>query len=171
MDKIITYRRQCKENAENLEKLYKPITAAPAQRTALATIAPNRMSQVQTAKPVRVPFSQGITTKQRPCPNCQSPAKELNLRRAECTNCQFDFCQHCFKPWHEGECSGRMSPSKRPRQTETVCGTKKSKKRLRRLWPQDWYPIRTLLWGWTGLAWRMGETHEPLLLGSGQHTP
>ena len=37
--------------------------------------------------------------------------------------------------WHESGCSGRASPSKRPRQSdsEDICGTKKSKKRLRRL--------------------------------------
>ena len=35
--------------------------------------------------------------------------------------------------WHESGCSGRVSPSKRPRQSEDICGTKKSKKRLRRL--------------------------------------
>ena len=39
----------------------------------------------------------------------------------------------CIKPWHEGEISGRVSQSKRPRQSEAICGTKKSKKRLRRL--------------------------------------
>ena len=35
--------------------------------------------------------------------------------------------------WHESGCSGRVSPSKRPRQSEDICGTNKSKKRLRRL--------------------------------------
>ena len=40
----------------------------------------------------------------------------------------------CIKPvWHKSGCSGRVSPSKRPRQSEDICGTKKSKKRLRRL--------------------------------------
>ena len=38
----------------------------------------------------------------------------------------------CIKPCHEGECSGRMTPSKRPRQSDGICSTK-SKKRLRRL--------------------------------------
>ena len=41
----------------------------------------------------------------------------------------------CIKPvWHKSGCSGRVSPSKRPRQSEDICGTKKSKKRLHRLW-------------------------------------
>ena len=37
--------------------------------------------------------------------------------------------------WHGSGCSGRASPSKRPRQSdsEDICGTKKSKKRLHRL--------------------------------------
>ena len=43
------------------------------------------------------------------------------------------FNAKCIKPWHEGESSGRVSPSKRPRQSEAICCTKKSKKRLRRL--------------------------------------
>ena len=40
----------------------------------------------------------------------------------------------CIKPaWRESRSSGRVSPSKRPRQSDDICGTKKSKKRLRRL--------------------------------------
>ena len=43
------------------------------------------------------------------------------------------FTGMCIKPWHEGKNSGTVNPSKRPRQLEAICGTKKSKKRLRRL--------------------------------------
>jgi len=43
------------------------------------------------------------------------------------------FTGKCIKPWHKGESSGRVNPSKRPRQSEAICGTKKSKKKLRRL--------------------------------------
>ena len=40
----------------------------------------------------------------------------------------------CIKPvWHKSGCSRRVSPTKRPRQSEDICGTKKSKKRLHRL--------------------------------------
>ena len=40
----------------------------------------------------------------------------------------------CIKPaWHGSEYSGRVSPNKRPRQSDDICCTKKSKKRLRRL--------------------------------------
>ena len=38
----------------------------------------------------------------------------------------------CIKSvWHKSGCSGRVSPSKRPRQSDDICYTKKSKKRLR----------------------------------------
>ena len=37
-----------------------------------------------------------------------------------------------IKPvWHKSGCSGRVSPSKRPRQSDDICCTKKSKKKLR----------------------------------------
>lgn len=138
MEKVTAYRRLCKESAENLEKVYKAIpvmAVGPTPRRALATIVPNVMLQSRSTKPAPFPqkLAQRAMQKHRPCPNCQSPAKELNLRRAQCSKCQFDFCQHCFKPWHEGECRGRMSPGKRPRQSESLCCTKKSKKRLHRL--------------------------------------
>ncbi len=42
------------------------------------------------------------------CPNCQSSATELNLRRAECTKCKYDFCKHCFRPYHEGYCRSKQ---------------------------------------------------------------
>ena len=42
--------------------------------------------------------------KRCPCPNCSSPAKQLHLRRAECTKCRFDFCRHCFRNYHDGAC-------------------------------------------------------------------
>ena len=35
--------------------------------------------------------------------------------------------------WHKSGCSGRVSPNKRPRQSEDICVSKLSKKRLHRL--------------------------------------
>ena len=69
-----------------------------------------------------------ITNHHRPCPQCQSPAKELNLRRAECSKCTLDFCLHCFDHWHEGEC-----PIRSPKRPAAIAGTIMCKKRLRRL--------------------------------------
>jgi len=101
MGKVNTYRRQCKENAENLHKTEEPMdtTVPPVKRIPLTAFTPNTKSRFQTTKAVSsVPFT-----------------------------------GKCIKPWHEGESSWRVNPSKRPRQSEAICGTKKSKKRLRRL--------------------------------------
>ena len=102
MNKISTYRRQCKGNAENLHKPEEPIETmvSPNKRRPLADFTPNTQTQFQTAKPA--------------CPVSS-------------------FTGMCIKPWHEGKNSGTVNLSKRPRQSEAICGTKKSKKRLRRL--------------------------------------
>jgi len=109
MNSINTYRRQCKENAENLYVTEGPMetTVTPTKRRPFAAFTPNTQSRFQTAKPT---YTVGM----------------------------------CIKPWHEGECSGRMTPSKRPRQSDGICSTK-SKKRLRRLWTQGFISID----GWT----------------------
>ena len=100
MNKISVYRRQCKEDAENLHKTGSMETmVSPNKRRPLTDFTPNTQSQFQTAKPA-------------------FPAS---------------FTGMCIKPWHEGKNSGTVNPSKRPRQSEAICGTKKSKKRLRRL--------------------------------------
>ena len=101
MSKVNSFRRQCKENAENLHKTKEPMetTVSPVKRIPLAAFTPNTKSRFQTTKAASsVPFT-----------------------------------GKCIKAWHEGESSGRVNPSKRPRQSEAICGTKKSKKRLRRL--------------------------------------
>ena len=97
MNSINTYRRQWKENAENLYVIEEPMetTVTPTKRRPFAAFTPNTQSRLQTAKPTYT-------------------------------------VDMCIKPWHEGECSGRMTPSKRPRQSEGICSAK-SKKRLRRL--------------------------------------
>ena len=101
MNKISMYRRQYKEDAENLHKTEEPMetTVSPNKRRPLTDFTPNTQSQFRTAKPA-------------------FPAS---------------FTGMCIKPWHEGKNSGTVNPSKRPRQSEAICGTKKSKKRLRRL--------------------------------------
>ena len=101
MSKVNTYRRQCKENVENLHKTEEPmeITVSPVKRRPLAAFTLNTQTRFQTTK----------TTSPTP------------------------FNGKCIKPWHEGDISGGVSPSKRPRQSEAICCTKKSKKRLRRL--------------------------------------
>lgn len=134
MTKITTYRMLCKSKAENLHKsMNKPFNhQAQPSRQPLSSISANIQS-----KPPNLPASVvppiAKTNHHRPCPQCQSPAKELNLRRAECTNtkCKLDFCLNCFENWHEGECPSR-SP-KRPARSTAIAGTLTCKKRLRRL--------------------------------------
>lgn len=83
--------------------------------------------------PVKATFSipKQVMYKHRHCPQCRAVSKQLNLGRAVCTKCNFDFCSLCFKLWHDGECERQKSP-KRPSQ-EISAGTKRSKKNLKRL--------------------------------------
>ena len=72
------------------------------------------------------------------CPSCKSPAKELNLRRANCTRCGFDFCSDCLNEWHESKCRGYTSEgchmeNKRAYSAINIAGNPKSRKRLKRL--------------------------------------
>ena len=102
-------------------------------RAPLATInnAPQRQDSPRKSKRALTHCS----LKMRPCPKCQSPAKRLNMRRSECTKCLYDFCEHCFSSWHEESCGGKdMSTSpKKTQDSVSVAGTKKSKRRLKRL--------------------------------------
>lgn len=102
MNKVYSYRKQCKENAENLHKTNEimQFTVSPTQRRPLASFTPNTMSQILATKTTPVSFKS-------------------------------------IKYWHEGECSRTMNPSKRQRQSEAICGTKKCTSRLRRLW--QWF--------------------------------
>ena len=101
MAQVKTYRRKCKENAENLHKsqMEQPLVA-PLQRKPLASIIPNKKTSV-----------------------CKSASRSKNV--------DFRLSDH-FEFSHGGECTVSRS-LKRPRESETICGTKKSKKRLRRL--------------------------------------
>ena len=72
----------------------------------------------------------------RICPQCRRSAKVLNLRRSGCLSpdCRFDFCTQCFRQWHDGECKKDHERSKNSVSEKLyVAGTKRSKKRLKRL--------------------------------------
>lgn len=78
------------------------------------------------------------------CPSCRSPAKELNLRRANCTKCGFDFCSDCLNEWHELKCKGYIGEgchmeNKRAYSAVNIAGNQRSRKRLRRLWSSCHY--------------------------------
>lgn len=116
----------------------RPSQSVKSRRTALATINSNSLDNTSTA--VQTKHSQkkvGTSViKLRPCPQCQSPAKRLNARRAECGKCSFDFCQDCLQTWHEESCGSyrdmQLSP-KKSQNNASIAGTKKSKRRLKRL--------------------------------------
>ena len=101
-EQVKTYRRKCKENAENLHKgqIDQPLVA-PLQRKPLANIVPNK----------KVPMS-----------FLHSVIHEVDFRLPD----HFDFS-------HGKGCTVSRS-AKRSRESEAICGTKKSKERLRRLW-------------------------------------
>ncbi len=98
------------------------------------------LSFIQTQQNEQTPLSPPLRSSNffphlRPCPNCSSPAKELNLRRAECLKCNFDFCVNCFKHWHEKNCGhiGDCESRQYKRSAINIAGNRSSKKRLRRL--------------------------------------
>lgn len=121
---------------ENTKKLCVTLNSAPISRRVLCTISNNVPIHPQTLPLPKSAYKAERTQKHRPCPTCGSPARELNLRRTICTNpvCQMDFCQMCFRQWHEGECAeSRSSRSPKRNQSTLIAGSLKSKKRLRRL--------------------------------------
>lgn len=71
------------------------------------------------------------------CPQCNSPAKELNLRRASCTKCGLDYCKDCFQVWHEVKCKGigSMETEHELKRSSSldIAGNARSRKRLKRL--------------------------------------
>lgn len=125
-----------KGSTENAKKLCVPLYSTSATRKALCTISNHLPVRPQTFLLPKSAYKAELTQKHRPCPTCGSPARELNLRRTICTNrsCQMDFCQMCFRRWHEGQCaeSGDYRSPKRKHST-LIAGSEKSRKRLRRL--------------------------------------
>ena len=103
MDKVSAYRRKCKENAENHH-------VSKKQKEVI--VFPTQRQPLATFTP--------------------NTLTQIQNKETCSTAVLFKY----VKPvWHESGCSGRVSPSKRPRQSdsEDICGTNKSKKRLRRL--------------------------------------
>ena len=134
--KIRTYTKDLHKNSENFEKPF-PALALATDRKPLGDaknrlLAKNGQGSTPSLKSA-VAIPKRVMYKHRHCPQCRSASKQLNLRRAECTNskCRFDFCSSCFKSWHEGECERQRSP-KRPSK-ELTAGSKRSKKNLKRL--------------------------------------
>lgn len=133
-------RSHLKSLTENTKKPSLPLNfnSSFGARRALGTISQNTInSHSRNVPPLpSSSYKAEQTQKHHPCPNCGSPARQLNLRRTVCTNpiCRLDFCQRCFRRWHEGECvENRGSRSPKRGQSTLIACSQKSKKRLRRL--------------------------------------
>lgn len=99
-------------------------------RHPLTVHSSNIIMSSQKVAPLSIP-----QTKQTKCPSCSSPAKEYNFVHAKCCSCSYSFCPSCLGKAHADNksCSKiRSSPTKRE-SSQLGIGTKKSKKRLRRL--------------------------------------
>ena len=136
-------RSYLKSLTENTKKPSLPLNSFCERRRALGTISQNTLNSRSHDLPLSLSslssstgYKAEQTQKHHPCPNCGSPARQLNLRRTVCTNpiCLLDFCQRCFRRWHEGECvESRGSRSPKRGQSTLIACSQKSKKRLRRL--------------------------------------
>ena len=135
-------RSHLKSLTENTKKPSLPFNYnnSFSARRALGTISQNTLnSRSHNLSPLFTlssSYKAEQTQKHHPCPDCGSPARQLNLRRIVCTNpiCQLDFCQKCFRQWHDGECvESRGSRSPKRGQNTLIACSQKSKKRLRRL--------------------------------------
>lgn len=129
MQIVSEYQKRRKENAENLNK------TVSERVTRLVRPFLTDLSNHRIPNPSLTPLVQGTSTitgdRLRPCPNCQSPAKKMEQNRALCNHCEYNFCIVCLRENHKGECRG--SSPKRSSSSIAVAGTKKSRKRLRRL--------------------------------------
>ena len=126
------------QQTENIKKAPLALNSNSSSRRALGSISTNTLhSNHSPLLPSPPSYKAEPTQKHHPCPSCGSPARKLNLRRAVCTRavCQMEFCQKCFRRWHEGECVQSSVPRspKRSTQHTLIAGSQRSKKRLRRL--------------------------------------
>lgn len=136
---ITTHKKEHASRKHKVATLTPDPLPRPPMRLALSSIG------INLQRPPIHPPSSHITSslppsiKLRLCPNCTSPAKELNLRRAECTVCLFDFCKKCTRRYHEGGCKTMQELSGEEEVGPSsihIAGKLKSKavkKRLRRL--------------------------------------
>ena len=139
LSRIRAHTKDLHRNYENADKPFVSLVELNSNRKPLGD-AKNRLlvrhGQGSTPSlPAKSTMSvpKRVMYKHRHCPQCSSPSKQLNLRRAECTNakCRFDFCSSCLRSWHDGECERLRSPKRHS--NEVVAGSKRSKKNLRRL--------------------------------------
>ena len=91
--KITSYRKECKQDKENLAKnATQRLVSRP-----LSTRDENISHTTLTSKRESVQLQTGSF---RSCPHCSSPARKLNTTRVHCGMCKYDFCPSCFRPYY-----------------------------------------------------------------------
>ena len=134
LTKIRGYSKYLHRDTENMNKPFPSLALCP-DRKPLGD-AKNRLLVKNASTPSLPPKAivtvpKRVMYKHRHCPRCRAASKQLNLRRAECTNCKFDYCSLCLKSWHNSECERQKSPKRAS--NEISAGSKRSKKNLKRL--------------------------------------
>lgn len=122
IDSVRQHRKQQRTNSENTHKQPSlSLQTGPLidHTNYLPLPSPTHPS------PITVP-----SRSHRPCPNCSSPAR-VEENNAVCSKCNLTSCTECLQLAHTGECSERLSSTKKT--STIVAGTKKSKRRLKRL--------------------------------------
>lgn len=147
MKRIAAHTKKCaskkRQRFKMVSSLLTPTSLPrPPTRQALSSIGINLRPPIHcnsNSSFSHITSSLPPSTKLQKCPNCTSPARELNLRRAQCTKCQFDFCKRCFRPFHIKGCKSKQDLWGEDAEDEPssihVAGSKSEtvKKRLRRL--------------------------------------
>ena len=136
VQKIKNYRKLIKKDSENLYHIKSQLQSLPEPRRPLGTASLNVIAtttvSMESLKVTANTITTNGTTSLRPCPKCSSPARKIDVHEAHCNFCDYNFCCQCFKSSHKQNCTRQLSP-KRPADSDSIVGSKKSKKRLRRL--------------------------------------
>ena len=134
--KIKNYRKLIKKDSENLHHIKSQLQTLPQPRRPFGTTSINVITtttvSMESLKVTPNTITTNATTSLRYCPQCSSPARKIDVHKAYCKICDYNFCCQCFKSSHEQNCIRELSP-KRPADSDSIVGSKKSKKRLRRL--------------------------------------
>ena len=136
VQKIKNYRKLIKKDSENSYHIKSQQQTLPEPRRPLGATSINVITtttvSMESLKVTANTITTNATTSLRPCPKCSSPARKIDVQKAHCNFCDYNFCCQCFKSSHEQSCTRQLSP-KRPADSDSIVCNKKSKKRLRRL--------------------------------------
>ena len=136
VQKIKNYRRLIKKDSENHHHIKSQLKTLPQLHRPFGTTSINAIAttsvSMESLKVTANTITTNATTSLRPCPKCSSPARKIDVQKAHCDFCDYNFCCQCFKSSHKQSCTRQLC-SKRPADSDSIVCNKKSKKRLRRL--------------------------------------